>query len=186
MKKLRKYRLLVALLVAVALTLAPFSSAGAATTATVTITATPSYIGITVAPTTWTMSVVLAGTDYWGNLSAVEPQWPLVSGECTWQVSSTSSVNYYLDIKGGNMTGGTQWTLETVAGVDDFTLIAGGNSTANLASMTQLSATYQNLAGTGEIHADSTIDLEMRMETPTEFGDGVSKSGTVTILAATS
>lgn len=184
-KRLRKYRLLVALTLALVLTLVPFTSVGAATTATVTITATPSYIAITIDSAgnpgvgNFTMGLVTSNTEYWGNLTAIDPAFPLQSATCTWQIDSTSSVNYDLDIHGGNMTGGVQWDLETIVGADDYTLLAGANGTANLAAMLVLSATDQQLAS--DIFKTTSVDFEMRLWTPSSFSDGVAKTGTVTI-----
>jgi predicted lipoprotein with Yx(FWY)xxD motif len=88
-------------LVIVGLVGATASPALAATTAVVTVTGTPAYISITIAPTTYTINSDTGGnsgmnisTTYYSNPlgGTTSPSATVVDGECDFTISNTSSV----------------------------------------------------------------------------------------------
>jgi len=86
-----------------------------ATTAVVTVTGTPSFIGLAIAPTTYTInsegtgnSAMLINTSYYSNPAGandtVAPSTTVVDGECTFTITNTSSIAIDLT---GNMSDGS-------------------------------------------------------------------------------
>jgi len=100
-------------LVIIGLVGATASPALAATTAVVTVTGTPSYVGIAIAPTTYTInsdnsgsSVMLINTTYYSNPlgGTTAPSSTIVDGECDFTITNTSSIVTDLT---GNMSDGS-------------------------------------------------------------------------------
>ena len=99
--KRKGFLILAALSLVVLLTLGFASPTLAATTAVVTVTGTPAYISITIAPTTYTInsdtggnSGMLINTTYYSNPlgGTTSPSTIVVDGECDFTISNTSSV----------------------------------------------------------------------------------------------
>jgi hypothetical protein len=97
-----KKKLLISIILAVALLLIPVSGVFAATSQNVTVTATPAYIAIANAPSTWTINdvagaggkTIAVNTQYYSNPlgDTTVPSDPVVDGECRFTVTNTSSV----------------------------------------------------------------------------------------------
>lgn len=72
----------------------------ALTSQDVTVTATPSYISIANAPSTWTVneetgnSLILTSTEYWSNPlgDTSTPSDPVVDGECRFTITNSSTI----------------------------------------------------------------------------------------------
>jgi hypothetical protein len=118
-------RLLISLVLALALLMVP--SAGAlAATQEVTVTATPSYLGISNAPTTWTLNeysgnnTIQADTIYYSNPlgDTTPPSATVVDGECRFTITNTSSVPTYVVINISNFTGGSDPMTNSEAGTN--------------------------------------------------------------------
>lgn len=112
MKK-RMVRILAALSLVLLLTLGLASPTLAATTAVVTVTGTPAYIAITIAPTTYTLnsdnsgsSVIAINTTYYSNPlgGTTSPSATVVDGECDFTITNTASIATDLT---GNMADGS-------------------------------------------------------------------------------
>ena len=155
----------------------------AATTADVTITATPTYIALTNSEASWPVGTVVASTAYWWTADTNPPAEPFVDGDMKSTITNTGSVAEDIDIKVAAFTGGDGWAISTddtpVEG--EISIRAGVTGTANEAAMVQVITTDVEL--TGSLASLGTIMWCMEMETPASFTDGVAKSGTVTLTA---
>ena len=195
-KQLRRFGPLLVLL-AIVLAIAPSTLSFAASTQTVTISATPSYLCIALSEIgnggndgNWAIGSVAENTDsYWWadeGEASVAPSFPLdpTSAESGGNISSAcSSLAQDIDVKvnGAAFSGGVGWTVDSAAGEDTIVVRAGANGTASQAAMVVLTAGDQELInGMG---ADSWWTVEIALETGT-FTDGVAKSGVVTFTAS--
>ena len=181
MKKLLSFLSLTALIVSALLL--PIT-ASAAETATVTVTATGSYISVTNTPNTEALGGVIASSTVWAHGST--PADPLEDGECTFTFTNeaASSVNVNVTIKMADMTGGVGWTnadAET-AGADIFYMMAGASGVAHSAMvLAKESSAYNTLIS--NLAPSATKKWEFAFHAPTSFGDGVQKSGDITLTA---
>ena len=109
-------RLLISVVLALALLLIPVSGVFAATTATVTVTAVPSYIAITIDNTAWTLNgiggsgVLAIDTLYYSKASGDETVTfgdPVLAASAWHTVTNTSTVNITLKADMAHFTGGT-------------------------------------------------------------------------------
>lgn len=176
---------LIGVLLALSLVLGVSVPAFAATTADVTITATPTYIAMTVsnAPNTWAIGVVEEATTYWWTADNASPAEPLVDGDMMETITNTGSVAEDIDIHTHNATGGVGWTVSTddTPAADEFSLRAGITGMANMAAMVQVITTDAELIDS--LAASGTKKFCMSLKTGT-FTDGVAKSTTATLTAS--
>lgn len=95
-------------------------------------------------------------------------------------VTNNSSYAINITISAGNMTGGITWTLADNPAADIYALRAGTPGAGDYTTTVTSGGTLfiSNLAGLG-----STQDWGLQFLAPTSFGDGISKSGTVTLTA---
>lgn len=109
----RLWKLLVPLAIVLTLVLSTALPAAAATTAVVTVTGTPAYVAITIAPTTYTInsdnsgsSVMAINTTYYSNPlgGTTSPSATVVDAECDFTITNTSSIVTDLT---GNMSDGS-------------------------------------------------------------------------------
>jgi len=157
----------------------------AGTTADVTITATPEYLSITVSnsPNTWAIGAIAeAATVYWTDDSLV-PAEPLVDGDMKETITNAGSVTSDVTVECANFTGGVGWTLsaDETPGANEVNLRAGITGMANLAAMIQVVNAPAELIDS--LAALGTKKFCLILETGT-FGDGVAKSGTLTLTIA--
>lgn len=153
----------------------------AATTANVTITATPEYLAMTISnsPNTWAIGAIAeAATVYW-TADDLVPAEPLVDGDMKETITNTGSVISDVDVKCANFTGGVGWTLsaDETPGLNEVNLRAGITGMANLAAMIQVVNGDTELIDS--LAASGTKKVCLILETGT-FTDGVAKSGTLT------
>lgn len=157
-------KILSILLVSVILTLVAPLAAMAATTADVTITATPTYIAITNAPSTWALGTIAA--------SSATP----TANDSYFTASNNGSVtsNITLLVTTANWTGGVGWihsnTNTTAADTVGLAYGTEGSGTDQYI----LKTTAENLI-TGLAAANYTR-WGMKVYAPTSFGDGAQKS----------
>lgn len=113
MKVKRLLKVLIPIALAITLAVGLSLPTLAATTAVVTVTGTPSYVGIAIAPTTYTInsdnsgsSVMLINTTYYSNPlgGTTAPSSTIVDGECDFTITNTSSIVTDLT---GNMSDGS-------------------------------------------------------------------------------
>jgi uncharacterized cupredoxin-like copper-binding protein len=163
----RMVRLLSVLLVSVILTVvAPFAVM-AATTADVTVTATPTYIAITNTPNIYDFAAVAPSsvTNTAGTTSCFTAN---NTG------NAVSNITIVAVLTAGNWTGGVGWihSNTAIAGVDTVGLKCGTDSgtITDLTVNTTSQLLYGNLAVANHTH------WGMQLLAPTSFGDGVQKT----------
>jgi hypothetical protein len=180
-------RILLSLIIAISL-IGVFSiPAFAATTADVTVTATPTYIAMTNGLATWSVGVVAESGTYWwdsdGAGSGAAPSSSFDDGEMATTITNTGSVAEDIDVHCHAATGGVGWAVSTddSPGANEYSLRAGITGTANEAAMIQVITTDSELIDS--LAAAGTKKWIMELETGT-FTDGVEKSFTVTLTAS--
>lgn len=108
-------RLLISVILAIALAIVPASGVLAGTTATVTVTAVPSYIDISIDNTEWLLNgisgsgVLDIGTTYYSKASGSETEMfsdPVTDAECWHTVTNSSTVSITLKADMADFTGG--------------------------------------------------------------------------------
>lgn len=188
--KMKRYlRLLVPILMAVALSLTPMLAnpqpVAAAPTVEITITATPEYESMTISndPNTWAIGAIAAGTTVYWTADDLVPAEPLVDGDMHETLTNNGSVTSDITIECADFTGGVGWTLsaDETPGLNEVNLRAGITGMANMAAMIQVVNAPAELVDS--IAAAGTKKMCLILETGT-FGDGVAKSGTVTLTIA--
>ena len=177
-----KRRTVVSLLLALTLVLVPASGALADTTQDVTVTATPSYISITNAPTTEALGAISPSTTNWALGGETAPADPLVDAGCTFTLTNNSSVDTDIAIQATNFTGGVGWTLAGIVGADTVVMKA-GQSTDGFAAMIVVTTTGQ--AFISALAPATTKKWEFNLATGT-FTDGAEKSSTITLTGTAS
>lgn len=156
-------RILSILLVVIMLMLVAPSIALAATTADVTVTATPTYIAMTNTPPTYDFGALVAGVNK-------------ASASTTFTANNTGSVTSNISIiailTGGNWSGGEGWIHSNVgtAGASQAGLIAGLSGWVGNVTVSSTSQWFK----TG-LAAATTQQWGLEIQTPTSFGDGVQK-----------
>jgi len=179
-KKILRILLPVIVLVAIAIPLSV--PVAAASTADITVTATPEYLAITIsnAPNTWAIGAIAEATTVYWTADSLVPAEPLVDGDMKETITNTGSVSSDVDIKCADFTGGVGWTLsaDETPGANEVNLRAGITGMANLAAMVQV--TNVDIELIDSLAASGTKMMCLILETGT-FGDGVAKSGTVTL-----
>ena len=143
-----------------------FPQVRAATTGTIAATVTATNIAVSVSD----------GSIAFGSVALNTATTTVAHGE-TQTVSNTGSAAV-LNVKSGNATGGTAWTLGTSAGSDTFKLEV--SMTSGSAYMTfQATDTYLTASSTFASLANQNVDF--RFTTPTASTDFAQKSMTVTV-----
>lgn len=154
----------------------------AATSATVTITATPTFIAMTLSESGWTLGMVAANTTYYWTADNLIPAEPLVDGDMKATITNTGSVAADINIKVAAFTGGVGWTISTdnTPSADEVAIRAGISGMANRAAMIQVITTDTELVDNLAAAGTKMMCLELLTGT---FSDGVAKSGVVTVTA---
>lgn len=173
----------------------------AATTATITVTATPAFIGISIAQSTWTINgidgsgKIAPATTYYSNGTGATgdvtaPNNPVIDGDCYFEVTNTSTV-------ATDMTG----NMSDFTGGDAMTNINTGytNNGANAygASTYTTGAAWPAGAVILKSSASSAIKSSVAASTPLFFGiaiktqsgawaSGTGETSTVTVTATAS
>lgn len=185
MRRLR--RLILPIAVVAVLVMTFVAPVFAAEDDTVTITATPTYIAMTLTPSspTWALSTVVHDHTYYWTEDALVPAEPLVDGDMKNTITNTGSVNEDISIKCAAFTGGVGWTLsaDETPGENEVNLRAGITGMANLAAMIQVENDSGKVLADELPHTSSNTKMWcMILETGT-FTDGVAKEGVVTVTA---
>jgi hypothetical protein len=162
---------LIAFLTAFVLILIPIGTVGAATTADVTVNATPQYVSISVAPATYAFGSVATSTNYSTS-----------TGYFTITNGSSVQTDQTIAVVNATWLGGVAWTHSDTgtAGADTVALYASKNTGAFDIIVKNAAPNYiaENQA------ASTNYQYELRMCTPTSFSDGVIKSNVVRVTAA--
>lgn len=171
-------------LLAVLTAVMPMTGVLGATTATVTITATPEFLAITISndPVTWAIGAIAESTKVWwtadGNAPSPEP---FEDADMKETLTNAGSITSNIKVHAHAFTGGVGWTLSadlTPAG-DEVAVNVGFTGTTNEAAMTLLALTDSSPTEVHELAASGTKKVCMNLITGT-FSDGVAKSSTVT------
>jgi hypothetical protein len=173
-------RILVTIATILILVLGLASPILAAPTAIVTITATPEYLAMTNDSGNWVIGAIAEATTVYFTADSLVPAEPLADGDMKGTLTNTGSVLSDIDVECANFSGGGGWTLsadETPA-ANEVNLRSGITGMANLAAMIQTVNAPAELVDS--IAAAGTKMWCMILETGT-FGDGVAKSGVVTL-----
>jgi hypothetical protein len=177
MKLKQGWLLLVVLAVAIALLpVSPMFTleALAATTADVTVNATPAYIAITNAPATYNFGVVQTSTNY----SAPQNTFTITN-------TSTVTTNITIGTNGNDWTGGVGWThSDTATAGADTAGLTSSNNTGAYDVIVKKSAAYNKLAT--DLPALTNTGWELKLVAPSSFTDGAEKSVAVRLTASAS
>ena len=183
-------RLLISFVLAVALLVVPIAGALAATD-TVTVTATPSFLGITNSPGNWILngitgdSVIESATTYYANPlgDTAAPSATVLAGECRFTITNTSSVPTYVVIDIGDFTGGSDPMTNSDAGTNGagvfgaFSWYEGMTYSSKVIAQTTGS---DNL--TDNLAANTNLNWGMEVLTQTDaWTGGTSSTATITI-----
>lgn len=176
-------RRLLAILIVASLAVGAFVvPMSAATSANVTVTATPTFIAMTLSENSWSLGAVLENTTYYWTADGLVAAEPLVDGDMKATITNTGSVDETFNIKCANFTGGVGWTMSTdnTPGSNEVAIRAGVTGMANRAAMIQVITTDTELIHTLAAAATKMMCLELLTGT---FTDGAAKSGTLTVTA---
>ena len=159
----RIVRVICILLVSVILSIVSPVIAMAATTADVTITASPTYIAITNTPNNYDFGVVLAGT----NKSSTSTTF---TANNTGNIASNVSIAAILTA--GNWSGGQGWIHSNTGtpGADQAGLIAGLSGWVGNVTVSSTAKWFMN-----GLASATTQQWGVEIQTPTSFGDGTQK-----------
>lgn len=174
-------RKLFLILVTAILAALPVTGVFAATTATVTITATPEFLAITNDSGNWVIGAIASATTVYFTADDLVPAEPLADGDMKGTITNTGSVTSDVDIKCIDFTGGVGWNIreaDNVPGEDEVAIRAGITGMANRAAMIQVKNTDEELIDS--LAASGTKMWCMELLTGT-FTDGVAKEATVTL-----
>jgi len=170
-------KILLAILMAAALIVIPVGNALAANTDTVTVTATPGWISIIVAPTGYDFLVVLAGTT------------PDTTGATPYfTITNNSTVIMDVDIECNGWTDialppeGIEWFYNATAAADTGSLnfsITGGAPWTYIPETPAVAAALASAVGTG---TDPTFDLQL--EVPASFTHVDEQESIITLTAS--
>jgi hypothetical protein len=168
----------IAVLMALALTVVPAAGVLAASSADVSVTADPIYVSISNGPASEALGNVAENSITWAYGST--PNDPLDDATCTFTVSNDGEVDVNIAIKAIDFTGGSGWTLAGTAGVDTVVMKAGYEGQNHSAMIT---LTTSSQAFISSLTVGNDIDWEFNLETGT-FTDGVLKTGGITLTAS--
>jgi len=187
-------RLLISFVLAVALLVVPIAGALAATD-TVEVTATPSFVGMSNLPITWTLNnatgsgtgVIEPATTYYANPlgdTTAPAGVDVATGECNFTITNNSSVDTNVTIDISNFTGGSDEMTNSDLGTNGAGIFGAyswydGMTYANkvIAKTTGSAILYPNLPST-------TTQLKWGMEVTTQsdaWTGGTSSTATITI-----
>lgn len=170
----KEKRLLVALALALALVLVPAGMALAATTQDVEITATPTYIAISNAPTSWAAGLIAADTD-------------TDTGNDHFTITNTSTVN--IDISFYVADNWTSWTYGSpAADTAQLKVSSGEGGTGGSTGSGDFDITLIYGSGNATLVCDNLTALsdaqwEMELDAPTSFTHGTAQSANITMTA---
>lgn len=163
---------LIPILAAIVLLLAVTVPAFAATTADVTVTATPSYVSISNAPSSKAYGIVAASEVY----NTTQGYFTITNG-------SSVTTKITIATTGANWTGGIGWVVSATgtAGEDTAGLMASNNTGAFdiIVKNAAPNYIYENLA------SGVNPTWELQLKAPTAFNDGAAKSVTVRLTSST-
>ena len=172
---------LLAILLALMLVLIPASGVFAATTQDVLVTATPSYIAISNAPSSWAAGTITANTD-------------VNTGNGYFTITNTSSVNidisFYVATANWTFTSGSNSWLYGAPAANTAQLKVssanggtGGSGGAGTYDITLLTSSGNALLVCDNVSTATSPTWEMLLDAPASFTHGDAQSCNVTMMA---
>jgi hypothetical protein len=158
---------LLAIVLALALAVVPAAGVLADTTAGVTVTATPSFLGIENTPPSWPIGPVTADTD-------------VASGEAYFTLTNVGSVEIDTTIGCNGWSGTRAWTYGAAA-QDQGQLSFGTGGGYNTVVPSGSTVTFVN-----DIAAYGTQSWGLELDAPSSFTHGYEQTTIVTITASAS
>jgi hypothetical protein len=184
-EKMKKRLSIILMLATLVSAILPLSGVLAATTAVVTVTATPEFLAMTNNSGNWTIGAIAEATTVWFTNAGTAPAEPFVDGDMKGTLTNTGSITSDIAIKAAAFTGGVGWAISTdnTPAGDEVSIRAGITGTANAAAMVQVITTDTDLKTS--LAAAGTIKWCASLLTGT-FSDGVAKSGAITFTISKS
>lgn len=186
-------RLILSTILALVLALSISLPVLAATSANVTVTATPEYIAITNAPTTWTINgisgsgVIQTSTTYYSNPlgDTTSPTVTgVVDGECRFTITNTSSVAIDLTVLFPHHTGGDASTNGDTGAAGTTTFGAKSYFTGQLEAGWVIAKNSGSTVGKNALAATTNIKWGLIYASQTNaWTSGSAMSSTVNIAA---
>ena len=183
-------KILLSFLLAVVLVLLPVTGALAATD-TVTVTATPSFVGISNSPSDWTLnsitgdSIIDSNITYYANPGGdtTAPSATVVDGECYFTLSNTSSEATNVSIDINDFTGGSDPMVNSNSGTNGAGTFG---AYAWYSGMTYSSKVIAKTTNSDVLRSSlpANTDLKWGMEITTQsdaWTGGTSSTATITI-----
>ena len=200
MKKFNKKWLLIlcTFILIIGATIGLAAPALAATTAVVTVTGTPAYISITIAPTTYTINSDTGGnsgmninTTYYSNPlgGTTSPSATVVDGECDFTISNTSSVaaDYTGNMSDGSGGSNAMTNVNgATPGAASYAAYAyySGETFASKVLLKSSGSALKNFCATGGVTAAASLKVGFQFATQTgAWSGGTGSTYTLTITA---
>lgn len=186
-------KLLISLALVLVLVVGFIIPVSADTSDDVTVTATPEFIAITSAPTTWTINdltgsgVILVDTVYYANPGGdtTPPSATVVDGECNFTITNTSTVATDITCTWGSFTGGDGDMTNSDLGTNGATTYGAYSwfSGDTYASKVIIKSTGSDV-GKNALGATTNIKWGCEIETRTNaWTGGSSSTSTLTVTA---
>lgn len=186
---------LIAILVALALTVVPAAGVFAATSDTVTVNATPVFISIAVTEASWTINgggdgLIRKDTEYYATVAntTAAPGNPVDDDDCYFSLTNSSTVATDITLTCTDFTGGDNWTNaeSKTNGANAFAMLSyfSGDSWTNFATSGVIVKKSGSSVGKSDLAASTGIKFGIGFDSPT--GDptsGIAQSGTITVSA---
>ena len=187
-------KMIVVIMVVLALVIGTVAIASAAPTATVSISATPSYLCMTLTfndahDGSWALSTVAESSVYWwddeGGAQVSPFPGALAFGDCAGNITNCGSIAADITAEVADFTGGVGWTITVGApGANTVQVTAYPEGCADEATGTELANAPADLPLFEDIAAAASLGVELSLETGT-FTDGVAKSSTGVVFTIT-
>jgi len=190
MRILDKLRVVVVLVLL--LFLVQVTSVFAATSDTVTVNATPAFIGMTVAPDTWDVNAITGGgmvginTTYYSNPlgDTTVPSDPVVDGECRFTITNTSTIATNTTVNFADFVGGDAITNSDTGsnGATTFGAYSWNSGDTTYATNRTVAQTVGSNYMHSNLAAATNIKFGLELTTQTNaWASGVMMQATVTI-----
>lgn len=190
---MKKWRLWVALALVLVLVMIPAGQVFAATSQDVSVTATPQYIAIANAPSTWTInsltgsSVILVDTMYWSNPlgdTTTPTVGGAVDGECRFTITNTSTVAIDLTVLFPHHAGGDASTNSDTGANAAGSFGAKSYFTGQASGAWVIAKNSGSGVGKDALAASTNIKWGLQYESQSDaWGSGTNMTSTVNIAA---
>jgi len=195
-------KILAGLMIAVLLTVGLVTPTMAATSQSVTVTATPAYVAIANTPNTWTLNgvksdgFILVDTIYYaidatGTADTTGPGATVTDADCRFSLTDTSSVNITLKVTMEDFAGGSVNMANSESGLNGATSYGAYSYYSGMTYTAKKVVKKVANIGTTDVMYTSTspggadIKWAVQVETQTDaWAGGTASTATLTITAA--